>query len=437
MKKFFIILFVSAFAGIAQSIDTKKLDAYFDLAAKYDQFYGGSAIIRNDSILYQNAIGYSNKEKSIKNASHTKYRVGSISKMFTSVLVFKAMEEGKLTLDSSLKSFYPEITNADSITIKHLLNHSSGIFNFTNLPEYNSYHTTKKTKEELLALLNGLSSEFVPGTKSGYSNSNYILLTFILEDVYKDSYASILKKFISTPLELSNTYVGSSINSDSGEAFSYVYDSDWKLSSETNMSIPLGAGAVVSTPQDLLTFISALFNYKLISKKSLEQMTSLKENYGHGIFSFPYKNHIGFGHTGGIDGFRSVLVYFPKENIGIATTSNAIGANFEFNNLSLALLKTAFGDSFELPNFEEVVVSSEILQSYAGTYKSKELPLAIEIKEVEGKLSAQATGQSSFLLKADSENSFSFAPAGIVLKFPAENEMILFQAGQTFNFKKE
>ncbi|MCH2033896.1 MAG: beta-lactamase family protein [Tenacibaculum sp.] len=438
MKKVLLFFFISV-GVIAQNINKEKLDKYFLQLQNNNKVLGSSAVLKDGNIVYQNAIGYADLAAKRSNIVNTKFRVGSISKTFTTVLIFKAIEDGKLTLETSLDKFFPTVKNSSSITIKNLLNHSSGIFNFTNSSDYMKYYTSAKSREELLQIINKYDSDFKPGSKHSYSNSNFVLLSFILEDVFKSNYASILQKYIAKPLQLKNTYVGGKLNVSANECKSYNYAfKNWNEMPETDMSIPLGAGAVVSTPSDLLTFIDALFNEKLITKHHVDLMTTIENDYGLGIFKYPFGKQYGFGHGGGIDGFKSILMYFPEKKIGIATTTNGIGPDFQLNSLSLVLLRAANNIDFSIPDFKEIKVDVNILKSYEGIYASKDMPLKITVKEEEGKLSAQATGQSSFLLTSKSNTQFTYSIAGIVLDFNSEkSQMILKQGGGVYTFTKQ
>jgi len=184
----------------------------------------------------------------------TKYKIGSISKTFTTVLVFKAIDENKLKLTDNIDRYFPSIENAKKITIDNLLCHRSGIHNFTDLEDYLKWNTQKKSEKELLEIIAKGGSDFEPDTKAEYSNSNFVLLSFILQKIYKKDYAQLLNEMIIKPLHFKNTYFGKPINIKDNECFSYSFNGNWTKETETDMSIPLGAGAIVSTPSDLTKF---------------------------------------------------------------------------------------------------------------------------------------------------------------------------------------
>ncbi len=296
----------------AYTLNTLKLDSLFNVLEENNKFMGSIALSQNGKVIYTKSVGFDDIETGKKSTINTKYRIGSISKMFTSALVFKAIEENKLSLNKTLKNYFPTIENSEKITIGNLLNHRSGIHNFTNDEKYLTYNTEPKTEKEMITIISGFKSDFEPNSKSEYSNSNYVLLSIILEKTYNSRFKDLIREKISKPLNLKNTYYGNTIYINNNESNSYNYTTNWTKETETDMSIPLGAGAIVSTPTDLTKFIETLFTEKIISKESLERMTVIIDGYGMGVFQFPFNDKKSFGHTGGIDGFSSFLSYFPK-----------------------------------------------------------------------------------------------------------------------------
>lgn len=439
MKKTIIIgIFLPLLGATAfsQPLDKNKLDQYFQALETNNKFMGSVAIAQNGKIVYAKSSGFSDVESKAKADENTKYRIGSISKTFTSALVFKAVEEGKLKLETTLDKYYPDIKNSKKIRISDLLNHRSGIHNFTDDEEYLNWNTVVKSEKEMLEIIVKGGSDFEPDSKGEYSNSNYVLLSYILQKAYKKPYEELLNAKIIKPLGLKNTYIGGKINPAKNESNSYTYSGEWTKESETDMSIPMGAGAIVSTPGDLTKFADALFGGKIISAKSLEQMETLKDNYGMGLFQMPFYDKKSFGHTGGIDGFSSMFGYFPEDKVAFALTSN--GSNYQNNAIAIALLSAVFDKPYEIPVFSTYSLTPEELDAYTGVYSSTQIPLKITVAKSGTMLTAQATGQSAFTLDATEKDKFKFEPAGIVLEFtPAEKTMILKQGGGVFTFTKE
>jgi CubicO group peptidase (beta-lactamase class C family) len=416
------------------NFNNSKLDSLFDLLEKNDNWMGSISISENGQLIYSKAIGYKDRATKKEVNTKSKYRIGSISKMFTSVMILKAAEEKKLKLESTIETYFPKVKNAKKITIENLLNHRSGIFNFTNREDYLTWNTKPQTKEELISMISGYESIFEPNSKSEYSNSNYILLSFILEEVYGKAYKNLLQEKITYKIGLKDTYFGKSAEVNKNETFSYSYQEDWIKSAETDMSIPLGAGSVVSSSSDLTQFTTALFGEKLISESSLNKMITLTDDYGLGIFSIPYGDKSGYGHTGGIDGFSSMLIHFPKENLSVAICSN--GNNYDNNEIALCALSSYFSDgTFKLPDFTIIEVPEELLGSYLGVYSSKDIPLKITITKQKGILYAQGSGQPKMPLKAEGNHVFGFRQAGATFIFDTKDNSFVLKQGVNPNLK--
>jgi CubicO group peptidase (beta-lactamase class C family) len=430
---FFFILYVSS--SFAQDKKFSTLDSLFNLLEINDRFMGTLSISENSKIIYSKSIGKEDVASGKLSNNLTKYRIGSISKMFTACLIFQAIEENKISLKQNINRFFPKITNAKEITIGNLLNHHSGIHNYTNDTSYLNYYTTLKSQKEMLEIIQAGGSDFKPNSRTEYSNSNYILLSFILEKIYKKSYEELLELKIIQPLGLKNTYFGKKLELAKNECASYLFSGKWELEKETNSSVSLGAGGIVSTTEDLLFFITNLFEGKIINAASLEQMTKLEDGFGMGIFSVPFYDKKGFGHTGGIDGFSSFLYTFPEEKISIALTSN--GSRFNNNDIGIAALSDCFDKSFSLPSFYAVKLTSADLDKYLGTYSNSEMPIKIVITKDSLSLKAQASGQQSFSLDATGKDTFEFSAAGVKIEFiPEKNLLILMQGGGEFTFTK-
>ncbi len=410
-----------------------KLDSFFDLLEAKDKAMGSIAIARDGKPLYSRAIGYRQiaPGQNKKSTEATRYRIGSITKMFTATMIFQLIEEGKLNLDTKLDSFYASIPHAGKITIGHLLSHRSGIHNFTNDKDYDSFFTQPQSRQQMIDLIARKGSDFEPGTKASYSNSAFVLLGFIIEDLNKKPYAKSLQERITSRIGMQDTYTGSKISLDNNEAASFNYTGKWNTEPETDMSIPGGAGAIVSTSKDLTKFIEALFAGKLVTTESLAYMKQIKDRYGMGMIQFPFDDKTAYGHTGGIDGFNSMLSYFPAEKLAIAYCGN--GKNYSVNNILIGALSVCFNRPFKIPEFATVNVSAEDLAGYVGIYSSETFPMKITITKKDNVLLGQATGQSAFPLEAVDKTKFKFEPAGIVIEFDAvKRELVLKQGGQSY-----
>ncbi|WP_424495239.1 serine hydrolase domain-containing protein [Salinimicrobium sp. GXAS 041] len=429
-------LFV-AFSLTAQEFDKAKLDSLFSAIGENQKGMGSVSIFSKGEEVYQNSIGFSDLENNLRNESSTKFRIGSISKTFTATIIMQLVEEEKLRLNTKLSEFYPNVPNAAEITIEDLLRHQSGLYNFTSSPEYLEYLEEPKTKEQLLEIFTENGTAFSPREKNEYSNTNYVLLSFIAEDVENDIFDNILQNRIVQPLGLKNTYYGGKINSENQEAFSYTKKGEWIPATETDLSIPKGAGGIVSTPYDLNIFFTALFNGKVIEPETLEQMKTLNNGYGMGLFSYPYDEKTLYGHTGGIDGFSSMAVYERDSDLAVTYISNA--GEFPTNDIVLGVLSIYYGKEYAVPAFEpKMEIPEEELQKYTGTYSAEGFPLKLEVFVEDGVLMGRGTGQQSFPMEAYEQDKFQFIPAGLKLHFsPEEEQLTILQGGGTHVLKKE
>lgn len=418
----------------SQSVNSEQLNTYLETLAEHNKFMGSVAISYDGEIIYKKAVGYSDLEHQKRADTLTAYGIGSITKTFTATLIFKAIEEKKLTLETTLDVFFPEIKHAEKITIRQLLNHSSGIYSITDDLTYLNWNTKKITEKKLVKKITKGGSNFEPGSTSEYSNSNYILLSLILEQVFKTTYAQILGTYITQPLQLNNTYFGDAgINN---KAISYVFKNGWKPEAKTHFSIPLGAGAIVSTPSDVVRFGHALFRGKILTNESLQEMTVFENGYGLGVFKLPFENHTGFGHDGAIDGFRSLMASYNTEKITYAIIANA--ANYKIDLISQTLLNGIFNDVYVIPSFKQIRFTEEELNRFTGIYANPNLPFKITISRQNLILTAQATEQSAFPLEAIDTTVFTFDRAGIKITFLTEkNTLILSQSGQEIELIKE
>jgi CubicO group peptidase (beta-lactamase class C family) len=421
----------------AQPFDTAKLNRYFDRLDSNNRFMGSVAVMKSGRLMYQHTNGWADMAGGRKADAHTRYRVGSITKTFTAVMVMKTVEAGKLNLEQTIDKWFPKVRNADHVTIRHLLTHRSGIHNITDLPGFMNRAVDPWTKEKLLDTINAQVSDFEPGSSFSYSNSGYILLTMMLEKIWDKPYEQLLQKWVLKPAGLKETSYGIIPNPALNMALSFrTVFGKWVAQPMTDPSIPLGAGSITSTPADICRFAEKLFNGKLIKPESLAEMTKWQQNIGAGLFRFPFGDTWASGHTGGIDAYLSVYGHFRDEGLSFAITSNA--TNMVLNDVTIALLSAAFNKPYALPDFTKVQLSEAELDRYVGIYASKQFPLKLTFSRKNGSLVCQATGQMPFTLTSHGEHRFSFEKGGIEVRFEPENNRLQFQqSGGRYTFTKE
>ncbi len=423
----------------AQNIyNVEKLDSLFNIISANHLAMGSISIFSNGEEVYQHSIGYLDLEKKIKANPSTKYRIGSITKTFTAVVILQLMEEGKLEMNTLLKEFFPQVPNSEKITVQHLLRHQSGLFNITDDKDFMSWMKISRTRKEMLDRLIKSGILFEPAERSEYSNTNYLLLSYIAEVIEDKGYAEIVKKRIIDKLNLANTFYGGKINPEDNQARSYIKsENGWDLTPETDMSVPMGAGGLVSSPEDLTTFFCNLFEGNLVSENSLEAMKSTTKGIGIGLMRLPVKEIEAYGHGGGIDGFSSIAVHLPNENLNIAFIANAL--DYPLNNILMGVIKIILGQEYQLPDFSPAIsLNSEEVDEYIGIYSGPDFPMDITISRNENVLMVQASGQQPKRLDALGSHRFKADQIMLKLTFlPEAKKLMLEQGGQQAElFKK-
>ncbi len=427
-------------ANVFAQPDTAKLNQLFNAYDTHHKAMLSMSLSENGKVVYERSIGYENVAKGIKANEHTLYHIGSITKMFTSVIIFQLIEEKKLSQDTKLNTFFPSLPNSGKITISNLLNHRSGLHNFTEDSVYASFMEKPMTEKQLISVFEKQTPDFEPDSKASYSNTNYVLLTFIIEKLTGSTYAKELQKRVCNKAGLTETRVATNAEEQHVAKSYELQNGIWIKSTETDMSIPRGAGAIISTPSDLCRFIEALFDGKLLRETSLNDMKTMKDGYGKGMFQFPFGSKKSFGHNGGIDAFQSVLGYFPEEKKSFCIIGN--GFNYILNDVSIAVLNIWFGIPYTIPSFEKRVMSQEEASSVEGVYANSTSGMNITIKKEGDQLTAQAKGQMAISLLKISELEYTFDAAGIKIIFAKDEKghipsFTLLQRGMELVFEKE
>ena len=313
----------------AQDPDSKKLDQFFNSLEKRNESMGSIAILKNGKHFYSKAIGYRSIKGKNANPSNTDthFRAWSITKTYTAVMILQLVEEGKLSLHTTLDTYYAQIPNSEKITVASMLKHRSGLFDYVNDTDKEISLHGIANRDSVVDIISKLKPNFAPGEDFKYSNSNYLLLGYIIEILDESTYQSSLYKRITSKLNLKNTYFGTKVVSKlENVAETYTYDSNWQpVTWEANYSNHLATadGGIVATPEDMALFIDALFNEKLVSKQSLNKMVEGKEFYRLGLMKTQFENYEGYGHTGGWVS-ESSLYYYPEHKLAIAYATNGI-----------------------------------------------------------------------------------------------------------------
>ena len=423
---------ISASCGV-HGRQEEKLDAYFD--ALEGHFMGSVSVTTEGRNVYQRHIGFADVENRVPADCQTRYRIGSISKTFTALLVLLADEEGLLSLDDPIEKYFGDehIPDSDIITIDHLLQHRSGLVDIIDdLPaDYMTWYNLPQTRKQMVGRIAAAGTYFPPGGAFRYCNAGYILLTYILEDAYGKPYAELLEEKITRPAGLRYTRFSSEIDPSRGDALSYNLMGDWVPASETHASVALGAGALSSTTGDLVKFASAL-SEGLFGDQVLNRMKQMKDGYGRGLMDISEGQLSGCGHTGGIDGFVALMAMF--DDTVVVFCSNGMDRTVNVIN---DVLEIVSGNDVALPVFDEgAVLDDKLLDGYVGTYHIGSIGLEFDLVAGKGRLFIDQMGQI-IPLKALSDSTFECAAAGleIILHVPSDS-LTMRQNGMEFQARK-
>lgn len=335
-----------------------KIDELMALYQNYDQFNGSVLVTEKGKVIYKKGFGSANMEWNIPNQPDTKFRLGSITKQFTAMLVMQLVEQGKLRLNGKITDYLPEYPKktGDRITIHHLLTHTSGIPNYTALPNFMSQMSREPyAPTDFLKKFFELDLEFDPGSKFNYSNSGYFLLGVIIEKVTGLPYEKVLQERILDPLNMKNTGYDHHSTITVNRAAGYQRSlKGYENAAYLDMSLPYAAGSLYSTVEDLYFWDQALYIDKLLSKKSRDQMFQpYLSGYAYGwiIGKIPLEQSrdsvASISHGGGINGFNTLIVRLPDDRHLIVLLNNTGGAKLD--EISRGVTNILYGKPYKPP----------------------------------------------------------------------------------------
>lgn len=297
------------------------------------------AVVRDGQIVKAKGYGLANVELNVPATKDTVYEIGSMTKQFTATAIMMLVEEGKVSLDDPVTKYFPAAPETwQHITIRHLLNHTSGIENYVAVPEFlNRFQTNLEfqpslTRAEVIKLFFKLPLEFQPGETWAYNNTGYYLLGIVIEQASGKSYWQFLDDRIFKPLGMTNTRSTDPRPIIPNRASGYA----WQNNSFENRSVltpfaAFAAGALLSTPADLAKWDAALYTERLLKKSSGEQLwaparinngATAPFSYGFGWFIDRYHGHRIVQHSGGTPGFSSVIYRFIDDRLTVIMLTN-------------------------------------------------------------------------------------------------------------------
>jgi CubicO group peptidase (beta-lactamase class C family) len=398
------------------------------------KFNGTVLVSQHGKILLHKGYGFRNTADSSRNDTGTIFQLGSITKQFTAAVILKLEEEKKLSLQDKVSRFFPDFPKGDSITVEHLLTHTSGIYNYTNDRNFMENEVSKPaSREKIMALFKDKPLNFSPGKGWDYSNSGYCLLGYIAEVAAGKPYEQLAREYIFQPLHMNNTGFDFKrlANKEKSTGYYYINGDSSKVAPGVDSSVSFSAGAMYSTTGDLYKWHQAVQQYKILSKADWERAYTPKKNhYGYGLSIDSIAGKMRVGHGGGIHGFITNIIRVPQEDICIILLDNA--SDNSIGKISESIQAILYDKPYTLPKKKVAIqVPETTLHQYTGEYNLKPgFNIVFSVKN--GMLVGQPTGQSEATLYPEQEDLFFINMPEVEVRFTRDEKkevtgMILYQ----------
>lgn len=359
------------------------------------------AVMKNGEMILEAGYGLADLEFEAPADAETMFRIGSVTKQFTAALVMRKVEAGALSLDDPLTKFFPGWpAPGDAVTIRHLLNHTSGIRSYTSIEGFMESPAVDRTTEEMLAVFRDEPWDFGPGEQWSYNNSGYYLLGAILEKIDGRPWSEQVEA-LTQELGLDRTRVDSNREVLRNRAQGYGWENGALVNDRfIAPSVPGAAGAMLSTAGDLVRWSEALATGEVVEPATYERMlepAAIADGethpYGFGLMVGPFDEEPAVAHGGGIFGFNAFLARFPTHNdLTIAVISNSPALNT--SGVAVRILRAAIGKEAPAP----APVDADVMASVQGTYRIDAVNLKIDVFERDGALLTRAGDQPAVAL---------------------------------------
>lgn len=390
------------------------------LADNYAKDGPGAAVIvaRGDEVLYRGAHGEADVEHDLPLSADGLFRIGSITKQFAAAGVLTLVEAGKVRLDEPLSKYVTDFPNGANITVRQLLNHTSGVKDYTALPDEGDQAAREdRSTAQLIDSFQHAPVDFAPGTSWAYNNSGYVLAGAVIEAASGQPWHVYLEQALFKPLGLSHTRYGADAAALASPVRGYTpADGKPVAARAINMTQPHAAGALVSTVDDLLKWNRALHEGRVLKSESYRQMitptgAATAQHYGLGISRTTVRNHALLGHNGGIDGFRAELLYLPDSDTTVAVLQNSevvASGRDDPRRIARKLAAVAIGEPYPEP--VAIEVDAVALRQLEGVYRV-DADTARVLRVVDGRLTSQRSGGARVALVPIAADTFLY-PGG-------------------------
>jgi CubicO group peptidase (beta-lactamase class C family) len=406
-----------AVAAEAPSLE-KRVDAYLKPLLDEDLISGSVLIARKGRIEVAKGYGLANREHHVRCTADTKYRLASMTKSFTAMAIMLLEERRLLSVEDNLNKYIPDYPRGDRITLHHLLTHTSGVVNYSSLPDHYRIWTMPHTIEQVIARFRDEPLRFEPGSKFEYSNSGYVLLTYVVEKVGGKPYGEFLEEQIFAPLGMHDSGVDSHTTIIPGRATGHYNFGEGVVQAQyLNAGFTSGAGSLYSTVLDLYKWDRALYTDTLVSGATRDRMFKpRRQDYGYGWFTRMELDRKLIEHRGGLNGFLTMIQRFVDDDVVVISLFNYVSTFARRVNKGLAAM--ALDEPYEpllIP--QGVEVSRGTMKRLAGRYQL--MDSVLEITYEEGRLWLTDTEGIKSEAIPQSETRFFVREANAVLDFIA------------------
>lgn len=409
--------------------DNVKIDSLLKAYVSLNKFNGTLMIAKKSKKSYEKSYGYSNTINNERISSKSIFPIASLTKPFTALLVLKLIEENKIAIDDTIGIFFKNYPMGNKITIKHLLTHTSGTYEILRNPHYyEKLNTNEKfNSTELISFFNDKPLDFEPGTKFSYSNSGYDLLGMIIEKVTGKSYENCLKKYILTPLKMTNTGVNYNLvkqGKNKVTGYSYLSNSKQIEANLWNPNLLFSSGGLYSSISDLLKLYNGLKTNKIISKKTFGLATTpFLGGYGFGWFIDTIGSDKIINHGGNIEGFTSYFLMNEENDICIILLNNITSSSLE--RIGNSVYKIITNKPYTIPKPKQAIqLKQEILLSYVNKYVVSKNYIA-NITLENGILFLQINNDQKLKLLPEKENVFFIKGEDMEIEFISKENIVL------------
>jgi CubicO group peptidase (beta-lactamase class C family) len=417
VKKFPVVLIASlsllqATSAIAQSPLEQRIDAA--LAPMFKPNWPGATVIvtRDGKPVFRKAYGLANLPESTPMQPDMQLRVGSVTKQFTAVAILMLAEQGKLSLKDDIRKHLPDFPDKGKpITIEHLLQHTSGIPNYTALKAFRSLPDEGVTLVQVVDIFKNEPLDFTPGERYSYSNSGYFLLGIIIEKLSGMKYQDFVAKNIFEPLGMQDTAQEGYERSAKRRIKGYRLSGDKIVPvQDIDVTLAYAAGALVSTVDDMARWDAAVSSGKLLKPDSWRKAftsCSLPQNapchYGYGWNIGTLGGHKMIHHGGSIPGFTAQALRLPDDKVFVAVLTNRNGGAVNTPVIAYKAAGIAIGQPF--PDYKAIALAPEALDAFVGTYVGPDKVKRV-VRRDGDKLTMQRDGRDAAPIMAHAPDSF-------------------------------